>query len=77
MTTRITYPGCSIEGHAQEPLSRLCIDEKCENKSVLCCMCEYSSHNNHKTIAVKHLLKQLGQDQEEEALKPLEFAKKL
>lgn len=47
MSVKQLYPNCSLEGHASEPLSRLCIDEKCTNKAAVCCICEYENHRGH------------------------------
>ena len=33
------YPSCPIENHAQEPLSRLCLDKNCSSKVPVCCIC--------------------------------------
>jgi hypothetical protein len=74
---RFSYPLCNLEGHASEPLSRLCIDEKCDNKAAVCCICEYDGHRGHETIPVKHFIKQFASGEGEDGLKYLEYAKSL
>ena len=42
MDTRpLKYPLCPIESHAQEPLSRICLDKGCTEKVPVCCICEF------------------------------------
>jgi len=38
-TRSLKYPLCPIESHAQEPLSRICLDKGCAEKVPVCCIC--------------------------------------
>ena len=55
---KITYVFCDREDHTSEPLSRVCVDEKCENKTLICALCEEFNHKNHETLPLKNYLTQ-------------------
>lgn len=75
---KIDYPACPIDNHASEPLSRLCIDSKCEHRSAICCMCEYENHQSHKTVPIKQFLQELEQRGNFDHLfNPIEYQRQL
>ena len=37
---KLEYSFCDKDDHASEPLSRICIDAKCDNKTLVCSLCE-------------------------------------
>jgi hypothetical protein len=75
---RITYPLCPLPDHASEPLSRICIDSKCDNRTVICCLCEYEHHQSHQTLPIKHFLNKLQHNTNtDEPLNPLHYATQL
>lgn len=53
---RIVYSNCNIDDHTTEPLSRVCIDDKCKNKTLICSLCEQLNHKGHKTVPLKTIL---------------------
>jgi hypothetical protein len=54
---KFAYPACPIAEHAQEPLSRICLDQKCDARAPVCCICEYESHKGHNTVPIKQIVK--------------------
>jgi len=40
LPTKMVYPDCPFgDSHIGEPLSRVCVDAKCPNKTLLCSVC--------------------------------------
>lgn len=35
----LSYPSCPLSHHECEPLSSVCVDEKCTNRSLICALC--------------------------------------
>jgi len=54
---QISYSCCNKSSHESEPLSRICIDKQCKNKTLICALCEEELHNGHETVPLKFFLK--------------------
>lgn len=60
LPNKINYPECPRgENHIGEPMSRVCVDAKCPNKSLICSVCEELEHKGHSTLPVKLFLDEL------------------
>lgn len=52
-TRHIKYLQCELPGHESEPLSRVCIGKDCQNKTLVCSICEEDNHCGHQTVPLK------------------------
>ena len=50
---KINYIDCDKQNHEFEPLSRVCVDIECNNKTLICCICEDLDHQGHQTVPLK------------------------
>lgn len=49
----IILPDCELEGHEAYNLNIICVDKECFQKGLICIMCHYEFHRQHKTIPAK------------------------
>lgn len=49
----IILPDCDFEGHEAYNLNIICVDKECFQKGLICIMCHYEFHRQHKTIPAK------------------------
>mgnify|MGYP000881438271 FL=1 len=61
MDPHSVYPPCPDPSHAQEPLSRICLEAACTSRAPVCCICEFESHQGHNTLPVKRVLSQISE----------------
>lgn len=53
-TTGFRYPECQKGGfHIGESLNLVCLEPKCIDKSVICCLCYDEEHKGHKIRPLK------------------------
>ena len=48
--------------HESEPMNLYCMGEECEQRGLICALCEEESHRNHKPTSLKILLKDVEND---------------
>lgn len=53
---QINFSACKVGAHKNQPLSRVCVDKNCEQRSFICYTCEQEIHLGHRTLALKEFL---------------------
>ena len=64
---KISYLNCDKDDHSSEPLSRICIEKDCKNRTLVCALCEELHHKNHETLPLKTYLNRIYSDSTFEA----------
>ena len=77
-TKRINYLDCDKQDHESEPLSRVCVDRNCNNKTLVCCICEDLYHKGHQTTPLKNFLQKLNASTDDfNSINPLYYSNKI
>lgn len=76
---QINFSACKVGAHKNQPLSRVCVDKNCEQRSFICYTCEQEIHLGHRTLALKEFLQEIDHCRFDPALqgKSADFKKKV
>jgi hypothetical protein len=59
-------------------LSRVCVDKNCNNKTLICCICEDEQHKGHQTTPLKNFLIKLNASTDGfNSINPLYYSNKI